>query len=103
MTIIEAPTATLTDEATDTVVLDAALFFQPRSVIADLERYARAGVDVSVSLPTDGLDGSPLTGVSRRLVEAAAETRLRNVLHAAGYQHISRRVDATAVVLDARP
>ena len=102
MTITEAPTTAIPHKTTDTVVLDGALFFQPPSLIDQLERYAHAGLDVSVRLPTDGLDASPLTGVSRTLVEAAAETSLRNVLHAAGYRHISRRVDTAAVVLDAR-
>jgi hypothetical protein len=103
MTITDAPPAS-SIETIDSVVLDGALFFQPPPVLADLERYARVGVgvDVSVRIPTDGLAGSPLTGVSRMLVEAAAETRLRNALRAAGYLNVSRRVDGAAVVLAAR-
>ena len=102
MTITETPSAIFSAETTDARVLDGGLFFQPPPAIADLERYAHAGVDVTVKLPTDGLDRSPLTGVSRVLVEATVETRLRNALHAAGYRRISRHVDTAAIVLDAR-
>jgi hypothetical protein len=100
--LVDADTATVTDATTDTVVFDGAPFFQPPPATDELERNAHAAVDVTLTLPLDALDSDRLTGVSRTLVEAAIETRLRHALYAAGYRNISRRIDTAAVVLDAR-
>jgi hypothetical protein len=103
MTITYAPNPTATDEITDTVVLDGGLFFQPMPVSDQARHYARAGIDIVVSLPLERLDNPRLTGVTRTLFEASVEARLRDALHAAGYRHITRRREVPGVLmLDAR-
>jgi hypothetical protein len=103
MTITYAPKPSTTDEVSDTVVLDGGLFFQPMPVIDQARHYARDGIDIVVTLPLLRLDNPRLTDVTRTLLEASVETRLRDALHAAGYRHISRRRDVPGeLVLDAR-
>jgi len=89
-------------EIADVVVLDGSLFFQPLPVVAQARRYAHNGVDLVVTMPLDGL-ATGLSGVSTTLLEASVETRLRDVLMAAGFAHVHRRHDVPgALVLDAR-
>ena len=52
-------------------------------------------------MPVDALDRAPLTGTSRRLLEVAAENRLREALHSAGYRFVTRRAVPGCIVLDA--
>jgi hypothetical protein len=103
MTITIATQPTASAEITDTVVLDGGLFFQPAPIIDQVRQHARDGVDVVVTLRLAGLDQPRLTGVSRMLLAASVETRLRQALHAAGYRNVTRRRDVPEVlVLDAR-
>ena len=102
MTITYASEPIAAGENTDTVVLDGGLFFQPLPVVDQARQYARRGVDIVVTLPLKQLDNPRLTGVSRMLLEASVEARLRDALHAAGYRRISRRRELPGVlVLDA--
>ena len=88
---------------TDGPVLGGSLFFQQPPIVDQAREYAREGVDSVVTLPLGQLDDPRLTGVTRMLLEASAETRLRDALHAIGYRHISRRREVPGVlVLDAR-
>ncbi len=92
------------DVTTDTVVLDGGLFFQPLPVTNRARELARAGVGVAVTVPLTGLDSSRLTGVTRTLLAASVESRLRQALLAAGFRHVERRADvAGAVTLHASP
>ncbi len=102
MTITYASKPIAAGEITDTVVLDGGLFFQQLPVVDQARQYARKGVDIMVTLPLEQLDNPRLTGVSRMLLEASVEARLRDALHAAGYRHISRRREVPGMlVLDA--
>jgi hypothetical protein len=106
MTITFA-THTITDDAADVavavgpIVLDGSLFFQPSPVVDEARRLAADGVPLTASISLDVLDRRPLTGVSRKLIEASVESRLRQALHMAGYRSVTRRAVAGAIVLDA--
>jgi hypothetical protein len=106
MTITFA-THTVTDDqsdgqvASEPMVLDGGLLFQPTRVVEHARQPAAVGVSLVVSMSLDVLDRAPLTGVSRKLIEAAAESRLRQALYAAGYRSVIRRPVADAIVLDA--
>jgi hypothetical protein len=101
-------TQTTTDHTTDVaavsqpIVLDGGLFFQPSPVVEQARRLASEGVEVTVSMSLGVLDHAPVTGTSRRLLEAGVENRLRAALYAAGYRIVTRRRDVPgAIVLDA--
>jgi hypothetical protein len=105
MTITFA-TPTITDRAdqpvaAELIVLDGGLLFQPSGVVEQSQRLAAEGVPLTVSMSLDALDQAPLTGVSRKLIEAAVESRLRQALHTAGYCSVTRRAVAGVIVLDA--
>jgi hypothetical protein len=107
---ITIDTQTTTDHATngiattDRVELSGGLFFQPSPVTQQALRLAADGVDVVVSMPLAVLSNAPLTGVTRRLVEASLENRLRQALRNAGFTTVRRRGDVTdTIVLDASP
>jgi hypothetical protein len=98
MTITETCAPTITN----TVVLDGSRLLEPRPIIEEIRALARHGADVTVNLPLDPFDRSPLTGVSRILCQAWVEDLVRNALRAAGYRNISRRVDSDTIVLVAQ-
>ena len=66
-----------------------------------LERTSMSKIVAVVSMSLDVLDRAPLTGVSRKLIEASAESRLRQALYAAGYRSVTRRPVVHSIVLDA--
>ena len=101
-------THTTTNHTADAVVtrepveLAAGLFFQPSPVIEQARRLASEGTDVVVTMSLAVLDQAPVTGTSRRLLEASVENRLREALYAAGFRSVRRRWDvAGSIVLDA--
>jgi hypothetical protein len=98
MTITSAPKPTAAGEKGDTVVLDGGLFLRRPPVVEDARRFAAVGIDVVVSLSTETLDDRRLTGVTRMLLEAAVEMRLREALRAAGYRQIRRDRDVPGVL-----
>jgi hypothetical protein len=105
MTITFA-TQTVTDGAdqpgaAELIVLDGGLLFQPSAVVEQAQGLADEGVPLTVSMSLDALDQAPLTGVSRRLIDASVESRLRQALHTAGYRSVTRRAVGGAIVLDA--
>src|SRR5262245_58386405 len=105
MTITFA-THTSTDDASETavaapIVLDGGLLFQASRVIEQARPLAAEGVPLTASIPLDALDRAPLTGVTRKLIEASVENRLRQALCAAGYRWVTRRAVAGEIVLDA--
>ena len=106
MTITFATHTTTDDEAdgavaAEPIVLDGSLFFQPSPVVQEARRLAAEGVPITVSISLEDLDRAPLTGVSRQLIEASVDSRLRLALHAAGYHVVTRRAVVGAIVLDA--
>jgi hypothetical protein len=102
MTITLQPKQTNVTDTVEAVSLDGGLFFQPLPVVERARQLAWDGVNIVVTLPLDRLDDPRLTGVTRQLLEASVESRLRSVLTAAGYHTISRRRDVQdAMVLDA--
>ena len=106
MTITFA-THTVTDDQTEgrvapePVLLEVGLLFQPIRVVEQASQLAAVGVSLVVSMSLDVLDRAPLTGVSRKLIEASAESRLRQALYAAGYRSVTRRPVVHSIVLDA--
>lgn len=105
MTITFA-THTITDgvdqpAAAEFIVLDDGFLFQPSAVVERAHGLAAGGVPLTVSMSLDVLDRAPLSGVSRRLIEASAESRLRQALHTAGYRFVTRRAVVGVIVLDA--
>jgi hypothetical protein len=97
-TTAEHPTDAVRDEP---IVLEVGLLFQPSPFVERARRLASGGVAVVVSMPVDDLDRAPLTGTSRRLLEVAAENRLREALHSAGYRFVTRRAVPGCIVLHA--
>jgi hypothetical protein len=87
--------------AAGSIVLDGGLLFQPSAVVDQARELAAEGVPLIVSMSLDVLDQAPLTGVSRKLIEASVESRLRQALHTAGYRSVTRRAVGGAIVLDA--
>jgi hypothetical protein len=102
MTITLAPQHTKHTGTAGAVVLDGGLFFQPLPVAEQARQLASEGISMVVTLPLGALDAPNITGVTRQLLEASVEGRLRSALTAAGYRTISRRRDVLdTMVLDA--
>jgi hypothetical protein len=106
MTITFA-TNTITDRDADSptaaepITLDGGLLFQPSPVVEQARQLAAEGLPVTVSICLAVLERAPLTGVSRWLLEASIENRLRQTLQAAGYRSVTRRAADDAIVVDA--
>ena len=71
-------------------VFEGGVLFHPAPIAELATRLAAEGRDVVCVLSLAELDASHLTGVSRSLVAVGAESRLRDVLRAAGFGHVTR-------------